>query len=450
MTDSKLVGLLEDDEDQSRLLEAWLVQAGYTVRCYPSATEFRRRQGAASIDLLILDWNLPEESGLSVLRALRDAGSILPVLFLTARNDEADIVAGLREGADDYVVKPAKQGELLARVEVLLRRTHLQMEAGADEKTPNPTGSTWRAVAWKWQAGDRAHRSRVRPRAVLFRRRGRVVSRETLLEKHLEHPRRRGHAHRRYPRQPPAQEAPAVRRARLEAQRRVPARLSPGAHLTVAAVLPDEVLDTFGRLLEGARAAGDPEPTAMTLATKDPDGRLSARTVLLKAFDARGFVFYTNTLSRKGRALAAHPHAALLFHWKTLRDGCRCASKGRWSRWRPPKPMPTLPAARAKARSGPGPRSSPSRWPTGKPSRRATPRSRLAMRGRLCRGRRTGPATAWCRRPSSSGTARGSGCTIATPIAASMASGRAGCCIPEPAYLRENSRDNGLRSSFFA
>ncbi|MEJ1248524.1 pyridoxamine 5'-phosphate oxidase [Denitratimonas tolerans] len=96
----------------------------------------------------------------------------------------------------------------------------------------------------------------------------------------------------------------------------------------MAAVLPDEVLDTFGRLLEGARAAGDPEPTAMTLATKDPDGRLSARTVLLKAFDARGFVFYTNTLSRKGRALAAHPHAALLFHWKTLRDGVQVRIEG--------------------------------------------------------------------------------------------------------------------------
>ena len=122
MTDSRLIGLLEDDEDQSRLLEAWLTQAGYTVRCYCGASEFRRRQGSASIDLLILDWNLPEESGLSVLRALRDAGSPLPVLVLTARNAEADIVAGLREGADDYVVKPVAPAVLEARLRAVLRR----------------------------------------------------------------------------------------------------------------------------------------------------------------------------------------------------------------------------------------------------------------------------------------------------------------------------------------
>jgi pyridoxamine 5'-phosphate oxidase len=59
-------------------------------------------------------------------------------------------------------------------------------------------------------------------------------------------------------------------------------------------------------------------PHAMTLATVDPDGNPSARTVLLKGFDQRGAVFYTNRNSRKGRALAAHPRAALLLHWDSL------------------------------------------------------------------------------------------------------------------------------------
>jgi pyridoxamine 5'-phosphate oxidase len=68
-----------------------------------------------------------------------------------------------------------------------------------------------------------------------------------------------------------------------------------------------------------AAGASEPvDPNAMALATVDADGRPSCRTVLLKDADARGFVFYTNTLSRKGRALAAHPRAALLFHWKSL------------------------------------------------------------------------------------------------------------------------------------
>lgn len=80
-----------------------------------------------------------------------------------------------------------------------------------------------------------------------------------------------------------------------------------------------EALATFDELLDEARRVGDPEPTAMTVATVDADGRPSARTVLLKAHDARGFVFYTNFDSQKGKELAANPHAALLFLWKNLR-----------------------------------------------------------------------------------------------------------------------------------
>lgn len=81
----------------------------------------------------------------------------------------------------------------------------------------------------------------------------------------------------------------------------------------------DDILRTFRDLLEEARQSGDPEPTAMTLATADPSGRVSARTVLLKDVDPDGFVFYTNTLSRKGAQLAGNPQAALLFLWKGVR-----------------------------------------------------------------------------------------------------------------------------------
>ena len=81
-------------------------------------------------------------------------------------------------------------------------------------------------------------------------------------------------------------------------------------------VVPDP-FEQFGRWFEEARSAAPDETNAMTLATV-AGGRPSARIVLLKAFDARGFVFYTNTQSAKGRALAANPHAALLFHWVAL------------------------------------------------------------------------------------------------------------------------------------
>lgn len=81
-----------------------------------------------------------------------------------------------------------------------------------------------------------------------------------------------------------------------------------------------EALDTFGRLLEEAGATGMADPNAMTVATAGRDGRPSARTVLLKSFDARGFAFYTHLDSPKGRDLRANPHAALLFLWRQLRE----------------------------------------------------------------------------------------------------------------------------------
>ncbi len=75
----------------------------------------------------------------------------------------------------------------------------------------------------------------------------------------------------------------------------------------------------FGGLLALAREEpGHTEPTAMSLATLGPDGALSSRIVLLKSFDARGFTFFTNLNSRKGRGLLAHPGCALLFHWQPL------------------------------------------------------------------------------------------------------------------------------------
>ncbi len=91
-------------------------------------------------------------------------------------------------------------------------------------------------------------------------------------------------------------------------------------------------LTTFGELLEAARAAGDPEPTAMTLATASPAGIPTARTVLLKAFDARGFVFYTHLASAKGRDLQANPRVALLFYWKQLPQPVQVRIEGQVTR----------------------------------------------------------------------------------------------------------------------
>ena len=80
----------------------------------------------------------------------------------------------------------------------------------------------------------------------------------------------------------------------------------------------DDPIAMFTGLFEQARQSGLEEPEAMVLSTVDQDGRPSSRYVLLKGLDARGFVFYTNLESRKARALAANPYAALCFYWPPL------------------------------------------------------------------------------------------------------------------------------------
>jgi pyridoxamine 5'-phosphate oxidase len=90
-----------------------------------------------------------------------------------------------------------------------------------------------------------------------------------------------------------------------------------GAPLDVDTVDPDPIAQ-FRAWFAAAEASGMPDVNGMTLATVDPDGRPSARIVLLKEVDERGFVFYTNYESRKGRAMEAHPFASLVFWWIPL------------------------------------------------------------------------------------------------------------------------------------
>jgi pyridoxamine 5'-phosphate oxidase len=84
------------------------------------------------------------------------------------------------------------------------------------------------------------------------------------------------------------------------------------------ATVAHDPLVQFAAWYDAAVAAGVPEPEAMTLSTATPDGRPSARVVLLRGFDARGFCFFTNYTSRKGRELDGNPFAALTFHWAAL------------------------------------------------------------------------------------------------------------------------------------
>lgn len=93
-------------------------------------------------------------------------------------------------------------------------------------------------------------------------------------------------------------------------------------------MLKPEILDTFTQLLDEAKTAGEPEPTAMNLATAEAGGRVSSRIVLLKGADERGFRFFTNYHSDKGSQLEQHPQVALTFHWKALREGVQVRVEG--------------------------------------------------------------------------------------------------------------------------
>ncbi|WP_179477586.1 MULTISPECIES: pyridoxamine 5'-phosphate oxidase [unclassified Rhodanobacter] len=93
-------------------------------------------------------------------------------------------------------------------------------------------------------------------------------------------------------------------------------------------MLNPEILSTFVRLLDEAKASDDREPTALSLSTVDASGRVASRIVLLKEVDERGFRFYTNYQSDKGSQLDAHPQVALCFHWKQLRHGVQVRVEG--------------------------------------------------------------------------------------------------------------------------
>lgn len=93
--------------------------------------------------------------------------------------------------------------------------------------------------------------------------------------------------------------------------------------------LYQEALATFDRLFEQAKAAGEPDPTAMAIASASLDARPSLRMVLLKSHDPRGFAFYTHLDGRKGKELQANPYAALLFHWPLVGHGVQVRIEGR-------------------------------------------------------------------------------------------------------------------------
>jgi len=118
------IASLEDDVDQAELIRHILTEAGHECESFHTGKALldvlRKHQ---PFDLMLIDWEIPDITGIEVVRWVRThVGYDLPLMFVTSRTLEKDLVAGLQAGADDYITKPVRFGELIARVDALLRR----------------------------------------------------------------------------------------------------------------------------------------------------------------------------------------------------------------------------------------------------------------------------------------------------------------------------------------
>lgn len=176
--------LLEDDPDQAALLSAWLEEGGHHCSTYADGKSFIRAYSNDSFDLVILDWMVPEVNGMQVLTHLRSQlDQTVPVIFITQRDSETDVVKALEAGADDYITKPIRPAETLARVNAIARRLGLNQQSGADtlELDPYVIDTKTRVVKLSGEVVDLTQKE-YELALFLFRNLGRVISRGHLLE----------------------------------------------------------------------------------------------------------------------------------------------------------------------------------------------------------------------------------------------------------------------------
>ena len=163
---------------------AWLEEGGHKCKIFTSGASIIQAVRNDSCDLLILDWLVPDMSGLEVLDHVREtSGWQIPILFATRCNSESDIVEALTHGADDYMVKPIKRIEMLARIDAISRRSvqnaqnnDIQLEYG-----PYILSTTNRTIQMNGKLLEITHRE-FELALFLFKHCGRILSRGYILE----------------------------------------------------------------------------------------------------------------------------------------------------------------------------------------------------------------------------------------------------------------------------
>ena len=119
------IAVLDNDRSQADLICQVLSSAGHACQSFDNAKEFLGQLRKDNFDMLILDWQVADLSGVEVMRRAKEKmPANTPIMFLTSSSAEDDIVAGIGAGADDYMIKPLRRGEMVARVQALLRRAY--------------------------------------------------------------------------------------------------------------------------------------------------------------------------------------------------------------------------------------------------------------------------------------------------------------------------------------
>ncbi len=176
--------ILEDDTDQSELYELWLEE--YQCKIFDKARDLIKQIPFEVPDVLLIDWNLPKVDGLDVLHWLKGSRyENIPVIFLTSRNDEDDIVKALSDGADDYITKPANEAILKARINAVTRRLNNKNETNTQksgfDSTPYVFNNKNNSIAYKNENVSLTHKE-YELALYFFKNEGLLISRDQLLE----------------------------------------------------------------------------------------------------------------------------------------------------------------------------------------------------------------------------------------------------------------------------
>lgn len=191
------IGLLEDDSSQIELISLWAKEAGDHLQAYTTGKSFRDAMSSENFDLLVLDWHLPDTTGIQELDWLRgERASSTPVIFITSRDSEESVVEALDHGADDYMVKPVQKEVTLARIKALQRRNRIgdndsasnetelkpdRQPSGIEEFEPFTVNESERSIAVNGEVVKLTNKE-FELASFLFRNAGCLVSRDYLLE----------------------------------------------------------------------------------------------------------------------------------------------------------------------------------------------------------------------------------------------------------------------------